>query len=567
MSLDTHPIDHLIHCLEKRLPTDPATPITDRVRHRLADIATLRFLERGGEHVGTFERRNGMRWNDAFVRATRKELHACLDRRAERFQRVFTPKAHRAKPKRRSHGAMRFDGFIVSPDRVPGVLLAKTGLIDPEELSGLQRDHVGRLVIKHDLIPSVQLMCENTEIIGESKGRMLRIDAPDRESIDYYEGSAKPVAASSVGAILYVRGVVGGDDEEEDQQVMYFDNAYDMLRKTFHAQSAYDDEIDGLASCLSELDSIRAKLNTGYRRETPDDVKRLLWARTESVIARSEKLLRPSIDNGKREAHGFLEKAPMNRTSTGKPAVTPTMTQITAAIDRIEARLGEIREKGGINAEDRITMHEEIRADEATVLSTRYEVTDLANALDDGTVGPAEIRRVLELRLDDVRGVRLRPLSVFAHAMATVIEALDPDDPELFREQLLRIHTIGKAQGIRTSAERIRGNAAKNGFVHFAGEALTAEHVERAVRTEQIFPGLTVDNLEHVMEPLADRWTGILALLKKYAKTPPMDPAQAHEELEDLLDALGTENAAQAMASWLPEAISQETPHSLTIMK
>lgn len=569
MALDTPSIEELITARTEALhleATGDISVVSDRTRHLLTDIAVLGYLQRGEEQIADYNATHATPWEHEFTPATNGDLWRFLhNTKAARFQRLFTPNALRrrpALPQGKLH-QLSLDGFVVSPDRVPGILLVKTGLVREEELNGLNGDQVGRLIVKNDAIPSVKMLFESATALGPEQGRLLVINLPTEEIRARYPDATLP-SPDAIGAILYVRGKLNGDKEADDLQVHFYDSSYDALRKTFHADSRYDGEIDGLAQCQRDLDGIRSKLDRGYKRDTPQSFKDQLWEQAQAAIARTHTILEHVQAPDKREALSFVDRAGEQRTKTGKPNVTPAMTQITAALARIDHRFMEIREKGGYNAKDRIILHENIRGDERTLLTARHEVIDLATDVGTGKVRPHDARRMLELHVKELGKLRVRPLSVFANAMIRHIQMLAPDRPNFFKEQLLRLHAIGKIQGIRTSAERIRGNAAKHGSIDFATEAETARSVEHAIRTEQIFPGMTVLDVEEVMEPIADRWTQIREFLEHCRTNHPEDLDETQEQLETLLDALGTENATLALSSWLPEAQDYEEPYSLT---
>lgn len=565
MALNTASIEKLTRDRLERLQPDngPITRITDEMTAHLTDIAVLRRL-RGPEQIDHYDATHATPWHQAFVHATRDRMRQFLrGGKAERFQRVFTPEDLRVVPALPQHpDAVTLEGFIVSPDRIPGILLVKMGFVREEELHALNGDEIGRLIVKHDLVDSVKALFEAASPIGPKQGRLLRVTAPDERVRTRYPEAVAP-KQDAVGSILYVRGKDGAE-RSADLQVHVYDNAYDALRKTFHADSTYDAEVDALAQCQRELDAIRAKLDRGYRREASDEVKARLWEQAEAVVARAFGVVEHARATQKTEARGFLAEAPAQRTKTGRPNVSPAMAKITAALQRIQNRFGEIRQKGGYNVQDRIILHELIRGDEQTLLATRHEAIDLAADVAAGTLPARDARAMLELRAKELGKVRVRPLSVFADAMHRQIRMLEPDAPDLFNEQLLRVHVIGKIQAIRTSAERIRGNAAKLGGVDYAAEARTARQVEDALRTEQMFPGLGVPAVEEVMEPLCQRWADIRALLETNAAQAPVDPDEANEALVALLDHLGTENAARALVAWLPEAEPFEAPFALT---
>lgn len=565
MALDTPTIERLITDRTEALhleATEAIASVSDKQRRLLTEIAVLRHLAKGGEQIAEFNATNSEPWHHQFRAATRQELRRVFrNGRAERFQRAFVAKDNRAVPSfpRGDAPTMPLDGFVVAPDRVPGALLVKTGIVDAEELEGLNGDQIGRLVTKHDVIPSVKMLFEAASPIGPKQGRLLRVNHPTPEQRSRYP-DATPTADGAIGSILYVHGTAAGGGESDDLAVSVYDGLYDILRKTDHAESSYDREIDALSECKQRLESIRDRLDDGYRVTETAETKMRLWDDAEATIARVGVILGAAIAPPKVAARSLVAEAGEQRTRTGKPNVSPAMAKMTAALNRIRDRFTEIRGKGGFNAEDRIILRERLRKNEGTLLDTRRDVAALATPGTDRF----EARRALELRVKELQSVRERPLSAFANAMARQIQMLEPANERAFAEQLGRLDAIGKIQGLRTSAERIRANKARDRRIDCAREAATARKVLDAFAAAPS-PGLTVRvDAEHVMEELGSRWGAVIDLLERHAVEPPDDPVAFEEQLEDMLDTLGTENAAQALVSWLPEEVPYEEPFVLT---
>lgn len=566
MALNVPPIAALISDRERRLAEEApkcVTDVTDKARTLITEIVALRHMQTGGDQRMEY---GSAEWSRDFRPTADRELRRIMrNTRGERFQRIFTPPELRVVPRDARDGLARFPlaGFIVSPDRIPGSLLVKAGFVTDGELNGLNGDQVGHLIAKTDLIPSVKAMFEDATPVDGGQLRVQRINASSRESMERNPG-ALPVDERAVGAILYTRGKT---DAKGDLQVQLFaDGAYDALRKTYHASSAYDDEIDELARCQRELDAILLKLDRGHRRDASDELKKALWEQAESVVARSMGILNGAQATNKVEARAFLADAPDQRTKNGKPNVSPAMAKITAALARIGKRFDEIKHIGGYNAQDRIMLHERVRDDEHALLTVRHDVRDAALRLGDGKSTPEAAAESLRLSIGDLERVNLRPLMQAARAMILQLRSLTPAVRPAFEDQLLTLHAVGKMQGLLSSLEWIRGEKAKHGRMDFARAATFMAKVEDAFRTEQIFPGKCVPYLEDIMEPLGEKTAGLRAFLEAHAATPPDDGAlpDVLETLDGLLEGFELENAIDAVTDWLPMDKKAGSPHTLT---
>jgi hypothetical protein len=562
MALNVPPIDALIREREERLAAEApkcVTDVTERARMLITEIVALRHMQRGGDQRAEYGEGEAD-WNHDFRPAANdKELRRIMkNTRGERFQRLFTPKDQRVVPRDPNVDldTLPLTGFIVSPENISGSLVVKVGFITNGELQGLNGDQVGHLIAKNDVIPSVKAMFEDATPIADGQLRVQRINASSAESLKRNPG-AVPVGEKAVGAILYTRGKT--DDRESMQAQIFADGSYDALRKTFHASSAYDREIDDLARCQRELDAIRGKLDREYRRGASDELKAHLWSQAERIIARSTDMLANAQATEKTEARAFLADAPNQRTKTGKPNVSPAMAKITAALDRIDNRLDEIRHIGGYNAEDRIILHARVRNDEHALLTVRHDARDAALDLEMRRKKPKALAEHLRLSIPDLEKVDLRPLMKPARALIAHIEALTPEKPDAFEEQLLTIHVIGKIQGLLSSLEWIRVEAAKIGYTDFARTSSFIAKVDDAFRGEQIFAGKDVPRLEAIMEPLGEQLADLRSFLETHAANPPNTKAleTVLEDLDRRMEAFALENAIDALTSWLPENIHE----------
>lgn len=566
MTLNVPPIATLIRDREQRLAEETpkcVTDVTAKARTLITEIVALRHLHAGGDQRAEY----GADWNlDFRPAADGRELRRIMkNTRGERFQRLFTPKDQRVVPRDPKADLEHFPlaGFVVSPDKISGSLVVKAGFISEDELDGLNGDQVGHLIAKNDLIPSVKAMFEDATPIDGAQLRVQRINESSAGSLERNPG-AIPVGENAVGAILYTRGKT--DDRDDMQAQIFADGSYDALRKTFHASSAYDREIDELARCQRELDAIRSKLDRGYRRDASEDLKASLWAQAESVIARSVGILANAQATEKTQARAFLADAPGQKTKTGKPNVSPAMAKITAALGRIDNRFKEIRYIGGFNAQDRIILHERVRNDEHALLMARHDARDAALDLEARRESPETLAANMRLAIPELEKVDLRPLMKPARSMIAQLRALTPETHAAFEDQLLTLHVTGKIQGLLSSLEWIRGDAAKAGRTDFARAASFVAKVDDAFRGEQIFAGKDLPRLEAIMEPLGERLADLREFLEAHAATPPTEETlpDVLKDLDGRMDAFDLENALDAIDSWLPEAALTPSSQELT---
>lgn len=449
-------------------------------------------------------------------------------------------------------------GFLFNPGKIPGSMLLKTGLVKAWEFEAANGNPVDRLILAHDSIPAVKKLLEAARPIA-GNNRLLRIADPAKDPIvdARYAGVPDP-SPDAVGGIVYLRTKSNDPRAVETELFTFANGAYDAHRKTLHAENGYNGEMGELVACERELDRARLRLDIDYRRDKTAAVKEEAWRAAEGAMARVAHALRNVQATNKVEARDFVAGATEQRTSKGLPNPTAAMAKITAALVRIQKRFAEMGGKNAFNTKDRLTLHEQIRRGENVMLAVRYRVMDVAN----GETDAATALRELEMDVRDLEKIDLRPLSVFADATIRQIQHLR--DGEGFGEDLLRLHVIGKLQGIRTSAERIRANAAAAGRIDFAAEARFARQVEDAVLAEQILPGMAMPALEDVMEPVAGRWSALRAFLEERAAMPRGDAQEEKDTLDAHVDALDTELAAQAIVSALPEATPYMSPYKLT---
>jgi hypothetical protein len=449
-------------------------------------------------------------------------------------------------------------GFLFNPGKIPGSMLLKTGLVKAWEFDAANGNPIDRLILAHDSIPAVKKMLEAARPIA-GNNRLLRIADPSEDPIvDARYPDVPDPSPDAIGGIVYLRTKPGPKRTEETELHTFANGAYDAHRKTLHAENGYNGEMGELVSCQRELDRARLRLDIDYRRDKTAAVKEEAWRAAEGAMARVAHALRNVQAANKVEARDFVAGAMEQRTPKGLPNPTAAMAKITAALTRIEKRFAEMGGKNGFNAKDRLTLHEQIRRGENAMLAVRYRVMDVAN----GTTDAATARAELDMDVRDLEKIDLRPLSVFADATIRQIQHLREGDA--FEEDLLRLHVVGKLQGIRTSAERIRANAATMGRIDFAAEARFARQVEDAVLAEQILPGMTMPALEDVMEPVCERWSALRAFLEDRDGQPRGEPQEEKDALDALVDALDTELSAQAIVSALPKAVPYTPPYRLT---
>lgn len=569
MALDTSPIDELIATRVDKLPADAVVDISDDARDRLVDIAVLYHLRNGDAQRQRYDNVHGERaWELTFAPATLAEIRRMRGVMLARAQRAFTPPEHRVKPTAIPRDARRqpLDGIPMSPDRIAGAHLVKAGFVHEEELTALARDEIGRLIVKHDAIPSWQMFLESMRPIGPG-GRLQRIAVPDEE-IRARPGyrDAVPPREDIIGGIAWFREKTSGRDDDDLQLQLFEDGLWDALRKTSHVDKGYASEIDTLAQCKRDLECTRGMLDREYRRGTPAETKASLWAKAERAIVRSWEALGHPEHPDKIHAVTMLAAASSLKDARGKENVSAAMARVTSAITRIDSRFAEIREKDSFNAKDRITLQHEIGLGETTMLNVRHAVIDAA---DDATNTPslrASTAKDLKRLTHELRKLRIKPYRAAAIAMIAQLEELAPDEPATFFDQLLTMHALGKIQWLVSSIERVKMDIAiSRGEIEYAVHAKAIRRIETTFGTEQTLRGRRVEKLNHVMEDLSGKLAATRSFFEKFAQTPPDEPRPKIENMiKEQWKTIDTTNAVQTISSWLPPAIITHATISLT---
>ncbi len=545
-----------------------------RAERLFREIDTLRAYEDPAPQQEAY----GPAWNDEFMFASRANggielgMKQLRNSRYARVQRALGEPQYWHVPRmgRGDLDTMSLRSTLLSAGLYGDDLLVDVGFATEDEFEHFRGDPIGRVGFKTKFHDPMKLMMENATPLDPRQQRLLRLDAPTDASKRRYPEGTPTISDDAVGGILYTRERTSREKGPRRLLIQHFPSAYAALRKTYHEDTVYAQEIDTLASCQNDVHRMLWRLNDGYRKGTPDDTKQRLWREAEAVIIFYNEKLKASMHRLKIEARDFLLGASDLKDAKGKENISKVMAKMTATLQRVALRIDDMKPKGGFNAQDRMTLHAQIQREEGELLHVRRGLTQMALDFEGDLSSENDIAARLELSVRDLEKVRLKPLAKPAHAMIRQIQALTPADPHGFRDQLLTLHVIGKIQALITSLERVRGRIAQNGRIDFEREAAFTANVLTAFSGEQLFPGRTVPRLEEFMEPFREQLAELHMELEDHAQNPPSEGAtheEARRELEEAMDAFDTENALDAIVLALPEAIPYQSPFVLTSKK
>lgn len=461
---------------------------------------------------------------------------------------------------------------LVSPDRISDEFARDLGLVSYDEED--ERQPVRRLQKKAQpgVIARLKKIWESAEPLQKGHHRLLSVQKPNSALEERYPGIPGP-AEGSLGTILYTRerenGHANGNGRNghlpKQLTVQHFPGVYAAHRKTFHEQRVYQSETEQLAEMLADLQTLNQRLNREWTRTAAPETKTSLRAETQAMAARCRDLLRACENRFKVQAHDLLARIGDLTDSSQRVNVTAAMTQMVAAVSRLQRRFQEMYPKGGYNEQDQMVLETGIQFHEQRMRGFRNAVQQNAPVLDEpnlavfnGNGGDIDIQtRILLTRMhahpDELSEVRLRPFTTYAGRLrqgyGRLEDALHSRDRSAAKTAAVQMHVIGKFQGAHTCCEHIRR------FI-IDGEGIPLSRVRDFVHkmnglfsTYQLFPEHIVPGYEQGFLALKEKLDGIERGLAHYAKQD-VDVGQRTEvyrRLKEYLDAFDIEQMAAAL--------------------
>ena len=361
---------------------------------------------------------------------------------------------------RPNFNTMSLDPCLVSADRIPEKLAEDLDLADFEDDKGKP---YRRLEKKSDLscINALKQLWESTTPLQARSNRLLRINTDD---------------PATNGRILYTREADNGNDSKTQRTVQFFGNSYGALRKTHHERHNYRKEIDELTSLQLEVQALNSRLNTEWKKGTPENEKEALRVEAQVLVSRARELYRSDAweDKYKVNANELLTKIVDLKDKSGKPNVTSCLSKLVAANNRLNTRCDNIEPKSGYNEQDQIVLERTVKTHEKTMRTFRDAVVDNApaihgnihlfngKALSDAQIASqvSGVMGRLRFRPDQLNNITLEPFATYAQKLREKYEELSAAvtgrDLETAQQTIVQMHLIGKFQAVQTCFERIK---------------------------------------------------------------------------------------------------------------
>jgi hypothetical protein len=330
----------------------------------------------------------------------------------------------------------------------------------------------------------------------------------------------------------------------------FFPNAYRAQRATGHKAMLFLEEARTLAGYKQQ---VAAQRDIVDRQWATGDREQIVQG-TQTLLAACVDELEFCHDAFKIAARERLEKAATFRDSKDRENVTVALTQMTTAIEDMERRLIEARDKAGFNTKDALALEAAIEEHERDFKQLRGKLVDSAGKLNIQLTlfaEPARVSRTVDrevqglLRAMKLEGpllprVTLRPFTTFGRAMeqqyAALKVALCTGSRNDAVSAFTAMHVLGKFQAASTCTERIRQLLMDGSRIPVRKLQHYIVLLREILEERQVFPECNVPNLQ---QPFADllAWVqNIETLLRAPDTTHGMEWIMSIQEAMDQCD-------------------------------
>lgn len=466
----------------------------------------------------------------------------------KRFQEIFTRPEHLSVPRFETDekGNVHFHstdfetiglkGCLVGADKIPDGLAEDLGLCDFSENDG---DPVERLRKKHEAIPRLKKIWESARPLQERNHRLLVIEEPSDEVEATYPNIEGP-GKETLGTILYVREKESTPDpvrrgaprRPRALTAQHFDDAYSALRKPAHVSEQYRQELANITEMSVALEDLNLRLNAGWsdvqQRDALREEAATLSDRCLSVLANAKNIY-------KVEARTFVDKFRELKDARGRDNPSAAMSQMIAAIKRLERRYRDMEPKGGFNQRDemvlekQVAMHEERFAGyrravvgSARVTGNGLELFDGNKPMTDNQLNMNVIGLKKRLGLnpaEKLAPVTLQPFRAYRGAMTEAYKGLETSlaerDREAAMDQTIKLHVIGKYQQLRKMVEELKA-LTMNPLVAFGDMRVIVTRMIQVFNDRQVFPDRVVTGIEAPFTAMTGALEAIERRLREY---------------------------------------------------
>lgn len=464
-----------------------------------------------------------------------------------RFQEIFTGPEHKSVPRftidekgeikfHRFNNALNLKGCLVDADRIPDGLAEDLGLCDFEEDEGKPLE---RLKKKKESIPHLKKIFEAARPLQQDNYRLLIIEEPNTTVESSYPDVQK-LDNAILGTLLYIREPESRPDANRKGaprpprklSVQHFNDAYSALRKPSHVAERYREEVAEIATMSTALQVLNAKLDAQWTDETLRDELR------EEVASMSDRFvaLFANVQNlYKVQAREFIEKFRELKDGRGRENPSAAMSQMIAAMTRLERRYRDMEPKSGFNERDAMVLRKQVQEhetqfdqyDPAVVASAKVTGNGIAlfntesKMTDDqisSNVDGIRKRIGIDPRKNLVR-VTLQPFRTYREAMmkeyAGLENAFASRDRDAAIKQTIKLHVIGKYRRLRRSVERIK-ELTMNPMIPVTEIRSIVQEMKTVFATREVFPDTTAEEIEEAFVGMMHKINVVDTTLAKY---------------------------------------------------
>ncbi len=423
---------------------------------------------------------------------------------------------------------------LVSPDRISDDFAQHLHLCEFTEQD--RRRPLQRLERKHDeAIPALKKLWESLTPLQLKARRWFQISPSTKDVRQRYEDVPGP-HPDTFGTLLYVRECSTLDDAPIPLVAQHFTSVYDASRKPIHQYENYGKEISTLAMLEEDVRALNGRLNTEWK--DPDN-RELLRRQCAEVMQECIDCLETCVNRYKVQVHDLSTQVQSLKDSLGRENIAANMAQLVAIINRFLKRYAEIREKGGRNEQDRLSLQQNIAENEhilasflrsvqrsADILGQRkialfhQEETNSRQESDRSLDGQANgLLRRMAIDPSPLERITLQPMRFYSEHLRDGYRDLETaclaGDREWAEHSLIRMHVLGKFQLVRSNLERLKTRIIVEDSLPRSRERVVQmlNSLQQYFSELQIFPENIVEEFRCPFEELHRRITDVIAYL------------------------------------------------------
>ncbi|MDP7646438.1 MAG: hypothetical protein QF400_04740, partial [Candidatus Peribacteraceae bacterium] len=330
------------------------------------------------------------------------------------------------------------------------------------------------------------------------------------------------------GRLLYFSERVSSReyDPRTRLRVSLYDSAYDALEKTHHQSVQHAQETEQLTDTSVALTATISRFDR-WRKDSPDDHKVVLRAEA-AELPEDHNYLFGALSEDKTDAGGFIVSASTVTDARGSENPSATMSQLVAARNRLGNRDDSIRGVESYNSRDAHDIAKVIDEHEKLLLKFRQDLQENAYKIDDPNhslftddlIGGAQssardMMFCLKIDPKPLRDIILEPFKTYTECILRQYEVLETAlmerDQETARSALLRMHLIGKFQGVRKCFTGIKRDIIEPEYTTLFAIRDKLNLLKSYIERYQLFDGVIDAEYEPHFIELEERIDALLA--------------------------------------------------------